>query len=39
MRDALCASEPGMGLVIQMVVLCLLAVSAWLVLRVGRISL
>ena len=39
MRDALCASEPGVGLVIQMVVLCLLALSAWLVLRVGRISL
>ena len=39
MRDALCASEPGIGLVIQMVVLCLLALSAWLVLRVGRISL
>ena len=39
MRDALCASEPGVGLVIQMVVLCLLALSAWLVLRVGRVSL
>lgn len=39
MRDALCASEPGVGLVIQMVVLCLVALSAWLVLRVGRISL
>lgn len=39
MRDALCASEPGIGLVIQMVVLCLVALSAWLVLRVGRISL
>lgn len=39
MRDALCASEPGIGLVIQMVVLCLVAVSAWLLLRVGRISL
>ncbi len=39
MRDALCASEPGLGLVIQMVVLCLVALSAWLVLRVGRISL
>lgn len=39
MRDALCVSEPGVGLVIQMVVLCLVALSAWLVLRVGRISL
>src|SRR5574343_1734075 len=39
MRDALCASEPGIGLVIQMVVLCLVSLSAWLVLRVGRISL
>ncbi len=39
MRDALCASEPGVGLVIQMVVLCLVSLSAWLVLRVGRISL
>ena len=39
MRDALCASEPGVGLVIQMVVLCLVALSAWLVLRVGRVSL
>lgn len=39
MRDALCASEPGIGLVIQMVVLCLVALSAWLVLRAGRISL
>lgn len=39
MRDALCASEPGIGLAIQTVVLCLLALSAWLVLRAGRISL
>ena len=39
MRDALCASEPGIGLAIQMIVLCLVALSAWLVLRVGRISL
>ncbi len=39
MRDALCASEPGVGLVIQVVVLCLVALSAWLLLRVGRISL
>ena len=39
MRDALCASEPGIGLVIQWVVLALLALSAWLVLRTGRISL
>lgn len=39
MRDALCVVEPGIGLAIQAVVLCLLALSAWLVLRVGRISL
>ncbi len=39
MRDALCASEPGMGLLIQVVVLCMIALSAWLVLRVGRVSL
>ena len=39
MRDALCASEPGIGLAIQMIVLCMIALSAWLVLRAGRISL
>ena len=39
MRDALCVSEPGIGLAIQVVVLCLVALSAWLVLRVGRVSL
>jgi branched-chain amino acid transport system permease protein len=39
MRDALCVSEPGIGLAIQVVVLCMIALSAWLVLRVGRISL
>ena len=39
MPDALCATEPGVGLVVQMAVLCLLALSAWLVLRVGRVSL
>jgi len=39
MRDALCVSEPGVGLVIQMMVLSMIALSAWLVLRVGRISL
>lgn len=39
MRDALCASEPGVGLAIQMIVLCMIALSAWLVLRAGRISL
>jgi branched-chain amino acid transport system permease protein len=39
MRDALCSSEPGIGLAIQMVVLCMLALSSWLLLRVGRVSL
>lgn len=39
MRDALCASEPGVGLIIQWMVLALLALSAWLVLRTGRVSL
>jgi len=39
LRDALCASEPGIGLVIQWVILAFLALSAWLVLRTGRISL
>jgi branched-chain amino acid transport system permease protein len=39
MNNALCATDPGMGLVIQMVVLSLLGLSTWMVLYTGRISL
>ncbi|WP_046111352.1 branched-chain amino acid ABC transporter permease [Aquincola tertiaricarbonis] len=39
MRDALCTTDGGVGLATDLAVLSLLAISAWLVLRSGRISL
>lgn len=39
MPDALCASNPGIGLVIQWIILAFLALSSWTLLRTGRVSL
>lgn len=39
MRDVLCTTDGGVGLATDLAVLSLLAISAWLVLRSGRISL
>lgn len=39
MRDAFCLADGGVGLATDVVILSLLALSAWLVLRTGRISL
>ncbi|MEY5099398.1 MAG: hypothetical protein RJA36_2117 [Pseudomonadota bacterium] len=39
MRDALCTTGGGIGLLTDMAIVSLLALSAWLVLRTGRISL
>jgi len=39
MRDAFCVADGGVGLATDVVILSLLALSAWLVLRTGRISL
>lgn len=39
MSDALCVTDPGVGMYIQWVILSLMGLSAWLVLQTGRISL
>jgi branched-chain amino acid transport system permease protein len=39
MSNALCITDPGVGMYIQWVILSLMGLSAWLVLQTGRISL
>lgn len=39
MNDALCITDPGIGLYTQWVILSLMGLSTWLVLHTGRISL
>ena len=39
MNDALCITDPGIGLYTQWIILSLMGLSTWLVLQTGRISL